>query len=214
MAIHCTVNFSDLKIIEPNELGDSLAGFFAPLAFLWLFFGYYQQGQELKQNTEALRLQSEELSNLVREQEKKNKIYESEMNDKRAASKPIFSFKNARYVYSIYDTDDSDFEGTIFHFTLTNHGSLAKDIKVIGYGIARAYYKLEPDADIGITFSLPEEREKELFEFQRKTLSIDLGVWYCDNSGYQYHKKVELFTDDFVHGAVGVEFGMKIRECN
>jgi hypothetical protein len=46
---------------QPNELGDFAAGFFAPLAFMWLIFGYFLQktqldiqGQELKQNTEAL----------------------------------------------------------------------------------------------------------------------------------------------------------------
>lgn len=44
-----------------NELGDFLAGVFAPLAFLWLVLGFIQQGIELRQNSEALRLQVEEL---------------------------------------------------------------------------------------------------------------------------------------------------------
>lgn len=34
--------------IRLNEWGDLLAGLFAPLAFLWLVVGYYQQGQEMK----------------------------------------------------------------------------------------------------------------------------------------------------------------------
>ena len=38
-----------------NELGDFLAGFFTPLAFGWLVYGYLQQSKEL-------RLQREELS--------------------------------------------------------------------------------------------------------------------------------------------------------
>ncbi|ENX48775.1 MULTISPECIES: hypothetical protein [Acinetobacter] len=54
--------------LELNAKGDFLAGIFAPLAFLWLVYGYYQQGQELKQNTEALRLQAEELKNSVEQQ--------------------------------------------------------------------------------------------------------------------------------------------------
>jgi hypothetical protein len=44
-----------------NEWGDFIAGFSAPLAFFWLVLGYLQQGEELKNNTEALRLQAEEL---------------------------------------------------------------------------------------------------------------------------------------------------------
>lgn len=54
--------------LQPNEIGDSLAGFFAPLAFFWLVAGYIQQGKELQQNTEALRLQHEELKNSVEQQ--------------------------------------------------------------------------------------------------------------------------------------------------
>lgn len=34
--------------IRLNEWGDLLAGLFAPLAFLWLVVGYFQQGQELR----------------------------------------------------------------------------------------------------------------------------------------------------------------------
>ncbi|MCY4745141.1 hypothetical protein NYO99_09180 [Pelomonas sp. UHG3] len=51
-----------------NERGVFFAGFFAPLAFLWLVLGYLQQGEELRQSTEALRLQAEELRNSVEQQ--------------------------------------------------------------------------------------------------------------------------------------------------
>lgn len=50
-----------------NEWGDFLAGAFAPLAFFWLALGYFQQGDELRQNTEALRLQAEQLKQQVEE---------------------------------------------------------------------------------------------------------------------------------------------------
>ncbi len=54
--------------MKPNEWGDFLAGTFSPLAFMWLVFGYHQQGEELKQNTEVLRLQADELRNSVEQQ--------------------------------------------------------------------------------------------------------------------------------------------------
>lgn len=53
--------FSDAMPLTLNEWGDFMAGFFAPLAFMWLVLGYFQQGEELRQNTEALKLQAEEL---------------------------------------------------------------------------------------------------------------------------------------------------------
>lgn len=60
-----------------NEWGDFFAGAFAPLAFLWLVIGYFQQGEELSQNTKALeqqeralQLQVEELKQSVEQQNK------------------------------------------------------------------------------------------------------------------------------------------------
>ena len=50
-------SFNEISI---NELGDFLAGFFSPVAFLWLILGYIQQGHELQQNTLALTQQKNE----------------------------------------------------------------------------------------------------------------------------------------------------------
>lgn len=51
--------------MELNEVGDFLAGVFGPLAILWLVLGFFQQGEELKQNTAALKLQADELAAAV-----------------------------------------------------------------------------------------------------------------------------------------------------
>ena len=40
-----------------NQLGDFLAGVFAPIAFFWLIMGYVQQGKQLEQNIEAIEQQ-------------------------------------------------------------------------------------------------------------------------------------------------------------
>lgn len=68
IACNLVINFEDIQELKLNEKGDFLAGVFSPLAFLWLVYGYLQQGQELKQNTEALRLQAVELKNSVAQQ--------------------------------------------------------------------------------------------------------------------------------------------------
>lgn len=54
--------------LKPNEVGDFLAGAFAPLAFFWLVLGFFQQGAELRNSGRALWLQGEELRNSVEQQ--------------------------------------------------------------------------------------------------------------------------------------------------
>lgn len=50
-----------IRALSLNEFGDFLAGAIAPVAFVWLVLGYFQQGKELGQNTESLKMQAEEL---------------------------------------------------------------------------------------------------------------------------------------------------------
>jgi hypothetical protein len=57
----CTI--SELAL---NEWGDLIAGTFAPLAFFWLVYGYFQQGLELRLSREALLLQQRELAEQVK----------------------------------------------------------------------------------------------------------------------------------------------------
>lgn len=72
------VRICDLKALKLNELGDFLAGSFGPLALFWLILGFIQQGFELKQNTDALRLQAEELQNSVVQQRELVKVTEKQ----------------------------------------------------------------------------------------------------------------------------------------
>jgi hypothetical protein len=60
--------FPTLRVMDLNEVGDFLAGAFGPLAILWLVLGFFQQGIELRQGTDALRLQAKELNNSVAQQ--------------------------------------------------------------------------------------------------------------------------------------------------
>lgn len=62
IAMHC---FGLKKFESYNEFGDFLAGAFSPVAFLWLVLGFFQQQKELQQNTDALKLQAQELQNSV-----------------------------------------------------------------------------------------------------------------------------------------------------
>lgn len=59
--LYCLLDVKGMRTLRPNEWGDFLAGFFAPLVFMWLIYGYHQQGKELS-------LQLEELTNSVEQQ--------------------------------------------------------------------------------------------------------------------------------------------------
>lgn len=65
MAFIASQNWGSAKDMNLNEWGDFMAGMVAPLALLWLIIGYFQQGEELRLNTEALQLQQEELRQQV-----------------------------------------------------------------------------------------------------------------------------------------------------
>lgn len=67
-AIYVGPRLDSLLSIPPNEMGDFLAGSFAPLAFFWLVLGFFQQGEELRTSNQALWLQGEELRNSVEQQ--------------------------------------------------------------------------------------------------------------------------------------------------
>lgn len=69
------ISLEELKALEPNALGDFLAGTFSCLGFILLILGFLQntkalkiQGDELKKSTQALDLQLTELQNSVQQQ--------------------------------------------------------------------------------------------------------------------------------------------------
>ncbi|GHD63910.1 hypothetical protein [Jeongeupia chitinilytica] len=113
--------------------GNVLAGFFSPVAFLWLVLGYIQQGQELRQNSEALRLQAEELRNTVEQQrimsetQQQQLLHEQQQaelaaREKRAASRPNFQIR--------FISGSGDNSGFYADFTIVNRGSGAAEVRV------------------------------------------------------------------------------------
>ncbi|WP_336038704.1 hypothetical protein [Acinetobacter calcoaceticus] len=141
-----------MRELTPNEWGDFFAGFFAPLVFLWLIFGYYQQGKELQQNTKALNLQAEELKNSVEQQEELVKATREELD--LLKQQHLDQFKKELVLRQPYfhctacridTTDPETFGGTSIYskptskdknnelkveFDFTNSRSIARDVRV------------------------------------------------------------------------------------
>lgn len=112
-----------LQAMPLNEVGDFLAGAFGPLAILWLVLGFFQQGLELRQNNEALRLQAAELKNSVEQQKEMVAVTKEQVSaeleqlrverERRAAAlEPVFAFRdagghqqNGEYVFTVHVTN-------------------------------------------------------------------------------------------------------------
>lgn len=88
------------KVAHPTALdgwANVLAGFFSPVAFLWLVLGYRQQGEELQLNTQALKLQAEELKQAVEQyQDMANTQREQLEHERQMAAKEEQERKDAR----------------------------------------------------------------------------------------------------------------------
>lgn len=79
-----------------NNMGDFLAGVMSPLALFWLVIGYFQQGEELQQNTKALLAQEEELSKQAKAMDKLAESTTAQLhhvvNKENLEAKPVFIF--------------------------------------------------------------------------------------------------------------------------
>ncbi|WP_227609490.1 hypothetical protein [Acinetobacter sp. CS-2] len=133
------INLDEFNSLKLNEKGDFLAGVFSPLAFLWLVYGYLQQGRELKQNTESLRLQAIELRNSVEEQKKLIKIHEDDQKVQHEQAKPILEFEGLCFdPEQVVMVEDNPFTGEPSYehkqqdisFHLKNLGSPIKKIRI------------------------------------------------------------------------------------
>ncbi len=72
------------QALGPNGIGDFLAGFAAPLAFVWLLLGYAMQVEELGLQRDQLTLQKEEVKGLRIETEKQRQALQAtELNSRR-----------------------------------------------------------------------------------------------------------------------------------
>ena len=138
-------NWSIAQAMKPNEWGDFFAGFFAPLAFLWLVLGYLQQGDELQLSTKVLQLQAEELKNSVEQQRELVEVTRQQLNGEREAlhlerlarqeaAKPLFVISNR----------GSSFSGgtSSFNVTIANAGNTVTQVVGLLDGVGTSPIKL------------------------------------------------------------------------
>lgn len=126
------IEFHQLKL---NEVGDFLAGAFGPLAIFWLVLGFFQQGKELRNSVEALKLQVDELKNSVQQQKAMVGITEKQLELDitvreeqnsllRSKELPLFQIRSAG------NASVSNSKNRRYRFSLKNIGADAATVSV------------------------------------------------------------------------------------
>ena len=127
-----------------NELGDFLAGIFAPIAFFWLILGYIQQGKQLDQNTraleqqeKALQLQIDEMKMGIEQQVELVQLQRQQLDEQHKMLEPKFIISQSRVNSPVYGSSlnkNVDIKDNIvfvvFKFTLENLGGDAFNLKI------------------------------------------------------------------------------------
>lgn len=129
--------FAGFILLEPlqvNQVGDFLAGVFGPLAIFWIVPGFFQQGEELHNSVETLKLQARELSLSVEQQRELVMVTKETLDHERMLAeqsakrerdtrrpKPVLSLKGTMSVGSNVHYD----------FSAINSGGTATNVSIV-----------------------------------------------------------------------------------
>lgn len=182
-----TVKLQGLKL---NELGDFFAGIFSPLALFWLILGFFLQGAELQQNSEALKMQARELKSAAEQQQ-------------RIASAQGLSLEN--YANSLVPLIRVEAGGTVFEdgveylrLHLENLGEYCESVEAcVGSGYPFTF---------GALFYLDKVTMLVSLEGEYEPFSWDIDVRYVTRYGEpgNQHFLLGMFRDD-----EGFDFNVK-----
>jgi len=171
-----------INTLSLNEVGDFLAGAFGPLAILWLILGFFQQGIELRQNTNALELQAKELKNSVIQQKELVEVSKQQF----SAEIEALNYEREQYRKSkqpIFVTHGigghhSASQNT-YTFNISNVGNTATDVH---FSFNREMRRVQPD-------NLPSFIKGQNFRFKFEYMNwvpeedTTLTINYIDSSG-------------------------------
>lgn len=157
-----------INTMSLNEIGDFCAGIFGPITFFWMILGFIMQTKEMKQSSKSLRMQADELSKSVKQQEEmasaaKEQISrdierEEKLENERVRqaqprvdflSCPVASLSNNGY--------------RVFEVVLRNSGGNVKDVRFV------------VRASEDVFFSPPDVRVWDFEQKERFNLSVVAG---------------------------------------
>ncbi|MTZ14643.1 hypothetical protein [Stutzerimonas degradans] len=199
-------NWCEASQMAFNEWGDFFAGVFAPLAFMWLVVGYFQQGEELRQNTlalqqqeQALQYQVEELKQSVQQQKEMVKVTQEELEINRVSIEREYRKEKLRAQPLIRKTggESTPDKENIRHLVLArNIGHLINRVEL---SIENSTLELSLEKDFFDNWDYESEKRLIFRHPASSTLSIndsfELHLRYLDGIGEQ-SSQVLYFTAD------------------
>lgn len=193
--------------LDLNELGDFLAGWFAPLALGWVVLGFYQQGAEL-------RLQAVELKNSVRQLARQSDaMSESTILARQDAALKLLRDRvadlamGAREIVELFDLKQDFFGRTsrvssrISNVNRAQKRYDAGDFDSFHREICVAYEVLDKYGGADDYFRNFPDKEKLLAAIQEHDRDLADAIWELDEAGAT-EKTIERLQTSNVENAV------------
>lgn len=187
--------WQELQGMPLNNLGDFLAGAFGPLAIVWLVLGYFQQGIELRQNSQALHLQAQELANSVEQQRELVKVAQDQYKADREAMEHqmrVFAQEQERerrsalpnFVIEGYGGSHSTMSE--HSFSLRNIGAPCSSVRMRALDgeitfLPESYMTMTKDGTAKFICKLPRQPE-----FDEKEVALTFTDMYGNPGGIQF----------------------------
>jgi hypothetical protein len=156
-----------------NEVGDTLAGVFAPLAFLWLILGYLMQNQELKLQGRQLNLQLREIELQRQEMEKSNDTLIKQQQALDKQTQLLLSQNRAYFVHQ-----GGRRSSNIFNYRFYNRGNTAINLCIKANGVE---VKTSP-------ITLLTKNGEFVVEFDGNEIPSQIQVFFDDFGGNQWQQ--------------------------
>ncbi|ENW10146.1 hypothetical protein [Acinetobacter pittii] len=179
-------------LLPSNELGDFLAGAFAPLAFLFLILGYKQnsesirlQNEELRASTEALKLQVDEMKKSVDQQKIMAQLQQAELEDRHHSVAPVItvdwvvSVANGKFNFRISFTNKSEHPARYITVNISHHKLSTFEV------FPKDHYQ---------EILSPFTSDEEIAYRANKEIEREISIGFENILGRKYEQKYKLIT--------------------
>ena len=195
---------SNLKPLSSlNELGDFLAGIFAPVAFFWLILGYIQQGKQLDQNTQALeqqeqalQLQIEEMRESVKQQKELTQVQKEQFQSQLQLVEPLFIID--QYEFEFFGDEIHKSNLYIIKFTIKNLKGDVYNFRILNK-LNQPIFSLPNISKVSQEIVLKLD-DSDIDEFQNHTqflieLYLEFSTIYSKSYKWKYFLFVKMNPD-------------------
>lgn len=179
-------------LLSSNELGDFLAGVFAPLAFLYLFLGYKQQEKSIEKTNENIAIQLDQQNRMLL-------LQEQERIQQEHATQPIFDLeilakKYPKLVYAAgIFVPEPDSDGIKFEINIENKGERISQINISLIGDIEHFLLIENSVDTNHIIRTGTILSKEQVEsFNGRNIRFILHIEYRTALGFKYFRNFNI----------------------